>query len=88
MSEQPVNTDPPPGHVELDKLIEMLRTVRNEAGVDGRTLVRVEPEFGRAEEPLFVSGVGVTYPAGSGWATYQPWITIEYRRQGLGGPAT
>jgi hypothetical protein len=79
----PVSTQPPPGCIALGKLIECLRGTLDEEAVDEHTLVRVAPEFGQEPEPMFTSGVGISYPAGQGWDGYQPWITIEYRRQGL-----
>ena len=74
------NATPPAGAIPLGQLIETLMACLDEAGVSEQTLVRVEPEFGRPDEALFTSGAGVTYPAGSGWASYAPFVTIEYRK--------
>lgn len=84
----PEQHSPPPGAVPLDTLIKALQACRAEPGVSGGTPVRIVPEFGSSEvgpgDALFASGAAVTYPAGSGWADYQPWVVVEYRREHLG----
>lgn len=70
----------PEGWIPLGQLIECLMACLDEPGVDESSPVRIEPEFGRAPEPMFASGAAACYPSGQDGTSTRPLAVVEYRR--------